>query len=233
MTSNVDRCSVNAGKDRFPPALLWERRGSVSGAWRAGFSSTTSDDRRSVNTGKTAFHWRSLGAPGQRQRGLENRLFLNHQRRPPGYTRGENRFKGRERRAPVGECRFGGTSLEQPPYFKPTCALCASSAPSVLFFWTVHCAAVGGFAAYGCGIPLAGAARFLFGKTERGPRRNVSGAVPVGRGGARERAQFSPPGGNGAKRTLRRRQWGVEFLLAKPAFFISYVTNTAIRTLME
>ena len=30
---------------------------------------------------------------------------------------------------------------------------------SVLFFWTVHCAAVGGFAAYGCGVPLAGAAR--------------------------------------------------------------------------
>ena len=29
---------------------------------------------------------------------------------------------------------------------------------SVLFFWTVHCAAVGGFAAYGCGVPLAGKA---------------------------------------------------------------------------
>ena len=27
------------------------------------------------------------------------------------------------------------------------------------FFWTVHCAAVGGCAAYGCGVPLAGAAR--------------------------------------------------------------------------
>ena len=36
-----------------------------------------------------------------------------------------------------------------------------------LFFWTVHCAAVGGCAAYGCGIPPAGAARFLFGKTKR------------------------------------------------------------------
>ena len=40
------------------------------------------------------------------------------------------------------------------------------SAPSALFFWTVHCAAVGGFAAYGCGVPLAGTARFLFRKTE-------------------------------------------------------------------
>ena len=52
------------------------------------------------------------------------------------------------------------------PVFKQTCTyvqVCAS----VLFFWTVHCAAVSGFAAYGCGIPLAGAARFLFGKTEK------------------------------------------------------------------
>ena len=30
---------------------------------------------------------------------------------------------------------------------------------SDFFSWTVHCAAVGGFAAYGCGVPLAGAAR--------------------------------------------------------------------------
>ena len=36
--------------------------------------------------------------------------------------------------------------------------------PSGLFFWTVHRAAVGGFAAYGCGVPLAGTARFLFGQ---------------------------------------------------------------------
>ena len=43
----------------------------------------------------------------------------------------------------------------------------ALSPRSVLFFWTVHCAAVGGSAAYGCGIPLAGAARFLFGKIEK------------------------------------------------------------------
>ena len=34
-------------------------------------------------------------------------------------------------------------------------------------FGPCNCAAVGGFAAYGCGIPLAGTARFLFRKTEK------------------------------------------------------------------
>ena len=38
---------------------------------------------------------------------------------------------------------------------------------SDFFFWTVHCAAVGGFAAYGCGVPLAGTARFLFFKNKK------------------------------------------------------------------
>ena len=38
---------------------------------------------------------------------------------------------------------------------------------SDFFSWTVHCAAVGGFAAYGCGVPLAGTARFSFGKAKR------------------------------------------------------------------
>ena len=37
------------------------------------------------------------------------------------------------------------------------------------FSWTVHCAAVGGSAAYGCGIPLAGAARSLFGAPNGAP----------------------------------------------------------------
>ena len=49
----------------------------------------------------------------------------------------------------------------------------------------------------------------LFLGRQTGPPQEPSGAVPVGRGGARERAQFSPSGGNGVKRTLRRRQWGV------------------------
>ena len=40
-----------------------------------------------------------------------------------GYKRGERRFAGKVRRAPVGDSSFGGTSLEQPPHFKPTCAL--------------------------------------------------------------------------------------------------------------
>ena len=45
---------------------------------------------------------------------------------------------------------------------------------SDFFSWTVHCAAVGGFAAYGCGIPLAGTARFSFGKA----KREMGGALP-------------------------------------------------------
>ena len=39
-----------------------------------------------------------------------------------------------------------------------------------------------------------------------GPHANVSEAVCVGRGGARERAQFLPLGRNGGKRTLFRRR---------------------------
>ena len=48
----------------------------------------------------------------------------------------------------------------------------------------------------------------LFLARPNGAPQEPSKAVPVGRGGAREQAQFSPIGGNGAKRTLRRRQWG-------------------------
>ena len=40
---------------------------------------------------------------------------------------------------------------------------------------------------------------------EMGPPRKPSEAVFVGRGEARERAEFSPSGGNGAERTLLRR----------------------------
>ena len=67
----------------------------------------------------------------------------------------------------------------------------ALSPRSVLFFWTVH-------------------GPFSFRQDRMGPPQEPSAAVPVGRGGARERTQFSPSGGNGVKRTLRRRQWGVE-----------------------
>jgi len=41
-----------------------------------------------------------------------------------------------------------------------------------------------------------------------GAPRKPSEAGCVGRGGARERVQFSPQDGNGTKRTLRRRGFG-------------------------
>ena len=41
---------------------------------------------------------------------------------------------------------------------------------------------------------------------ETGPPREPSEAGRVGRGGARERTKFSPQGGNGVERTLRRRK---------------------------
>ena len=40
---------------RFPLALPWERRGSVSGARRAGLLMTSNVDRCSVNAGKDRF----------------------------------------------------------------------------------------------------------------------------------------------------------------------------------
>ena len=67
---------------------------------------------------------------------------------------------------------------------------CRSLSPrSVLFFWTVHCAAVGGSAAYGCGIPLAGAARFLFGKIEK----KMGGCIPAGKAGIPRAEAARPP----------------------------------------
>ena len=38
---------------RFPLALLWERRGSVSGARRAGFPMTSNVDRQNVHAGES------------------------------------------------------------------------------------------------------------------------------------------------------------------------------------
>ena len=69
--------------------------------------------------------------------------------------------------------RRGGSGTSKPPALSTPRAetflepKTLSHRESVFFSWTVHCAAVGGSAAYGCGIPLAGAARFLFGKTEK------------------------------------------------------------------
>src|SRR5699024_45799 len=42
-------------------------------------------------------------------------------------------------------------------------------------------------------------------RRSRQPNRSPAQAGSIWRGGARERAQFSPLGGNGAERTLRRR----------------------------
>ena len=100
----------------FPLALLWECQGSVSGAWRAGFSSTTSDDRRSVNAGKTdsrdgtgvrrwfggsghplrrlppALHWERRGSvSGAWRAGFTSTTSVDRQ-----CARGGSRFEGRE-----------------------------------------------------------------------------------------------------------------------------------------
>ena len=103
---------------------------------------------------------------GERQRKEKQQVSGPPTKSPPNQTRGEMYFKCR-RMARAGR-RFPipvGTYSEY-PRFKRTCTPVQVRAQR-LFFWTVHCAAVGGCAAYGCGIPPAGAARFLFGKTKR------------------------------------------------------------------
>ena len=55
-------------------------------------------------------------------------------------------------------------------------------------------------------------AHFSFGKTERGPRRAPRGGERMSKGAG---AVFAA-GGNGAERTLRRRQWG-GILLDQPS----------------
>ena len=71
--------------------------------------------------------------------------------------------------------RRGGSGTSKPPALSTPRAetflepKTLSHRESVFFSWTVHCAAVGGSAAYGCGIPLAGAARSLFGAPNGAP----------------------------------------------------------------
>ena len=77
----------------------------------------------------------SAGAPVQRQRGLRDRPFFNHQRQLPEFARGGSRFKGRERRAPVGDWRIGGSSLEQLPYLSELARLRKFRAKR-FFSWT-------------------------------------------------------------------------------------------------
>ena len=57
-----------------------------------------------------------------------------------------------------------------------------------------------------------------------GSLRKPSEAGCVGRGGARERVQFSPKGGNGTKRTLRRRGFGEA---SQQAFWQAFCRPTA------
>ena len=89
---------------------------------------------------------------------------------------------------PEGQPKSALAPIRRPPY-SAEAGRCRSATKAVFSFGPCNRAAVGGSAAYGCGIPLAGTARFLFGQDRKG-----APAAPraVGRGGARERAQFSP-----------------------------------------
>ena len=106
-------------------------------------------------------------APGQHQRkekqrvsGTSNEVSAKPNPREPVLRDGTRPARaGKRFPIPVG-------TYSEYPRFKRTCTHVQVRAQR-LFFWTVHCAAVGGCAAYGCGIPPAGAARFLFGKTKR------------------------------------------------------------------
>ena len=61
---------------------------------------------------------------------------------------------------------------------------------------------------FGTFCPKVKARSVSTGPQPMGSTRKPSEAGCVGRGGARERVQFSPQGGNGTKRTLRRRGFG-------------------------
>ena len=61
---------------------------------------------------------------------------------------------------------------------------------------------------FGTFCPKVKARSISTGPQPMGSLRKPSEAVCVGRGGARERVPFSPQGGNGTKRTLRRRGFG-------------------------
>ena len=119
------------------------------------------------DTPPSSFRWRYPGSlpsfhqpPGKAQANPEGWAFrqpprnfhqINNRGARPAQLSSPARA-GRRPSSPVG-------IYSEDPRFKPNLHVCASSALSVLFFWTVHCAAVGGSAAYGCGVPLAGAAR--------------------------------------------------------------------------
>ena len=75
-------------------------------------------------------------------------------------------------RVSVSDCRKGQPTF--PRRRQEGCASADRPAEAFFLFGPCNCAAVGGFAAYGCGIPLAGTARFSFGKT----KREMGGALP-------------------------------------------------------
>ena len=85
--------------------------------------------------------------PGQRQR--KEKIGVSGTSPGTQYPQGE--------RVSVPDCRKGAPTF---PRRRPEVrTLRGPTLRSDFFFWTVHCAAVGGFAAYGCGVPLAGTAR--------------------------------------------------------------------------
>ena len=122
-----------------------------------------------------SFRWRYPGALGRlalsHRQGSASGKRSTQSRRvptklPPHQTRGGMSFNCQgTARAGRGLLHLVGTDSEDPRIEANLCER-ARSRPA-FFSWTVHCAAVGGCAAYGCGIPPAGAARSLFGKTKR------------------------------------------------------------------
>ena len=66
---------------------------------------------------------------------------------------------------PVGQAKSALAPIRRPPYSN-FARMCKVATKAFFLFGPCNRAAVGGFAAYGCGIPLAGTARFSFGKTK-------------------------------------------------------------------
>ena len=118
---------------RTPPASLsaaapWEHRGSVSGARRAGFTSTSNVDRQSVHAGEA----------DSKDESCLCRFPLVHRGSVSGAWRtgfpmatsddrqsvhaGKTDSRGVERRAPVGDRQLWWQSARTAPVFKRTCA---------------------------------------------------------------------------------------------------------------
>src|SRR5699024_1239956 len=83
--------------------------------------------------------------------------------------------------------------------------MCKVATKAFFLFGPCNRVAVGGSAAYGCGIPLAGTARFSFGKTQYG-----APAAPraVGRGGAPKPTEWARKCPWGARERAQVSHWG-------------------------